>query len=500
VKQKIVVIGGGVIGCSIAWRLAREGASVTVLERGRVGQEASWAGAGMIAPQAEAQAAGPFFQLCLRARDTFETTLEMLRADSDLDPEYDRVGILYVAFNDPERLELEQRAQWLVNSGGTVEDISLAAAHQLEPAISAQTVYALYMPLERRIENRRLTQAYAAAAANKGATIIQGARAAKIAINGTNVTGVQTHDGRRFEADFVINAAGAWSSEIPGAADKVETYPVRGQIVCFETRPGTLRTSVFSTGGYLVPRRDGRILAGSTMEDAGFDKSVTLAGLAKITSAAIEMMPGLAELPFREAWAGLRPATKDFLPALGASPSLPNLFFATGHFRSGILLSAITGEVVSDLIHARTPSIDVAPFSPSRFADPPRVNAVALIKDVLFRSRIDAVAQALGLEVAYASDLEQARRRCGELRPVSVFVDLSDAAFPPENASREVRAAAPGAHLIGFASHVDLKALNSARAAGFDQTLSRSEFTRRLGEFLTELSTTRRSDPVPETE
>src|SRR5262249_12564428 len=157
-----------------------------------------------------------------------------------------------------------------------------------------------------------------------------------------------SYDGRVFEADVVISAAGAWSGQIQGITDQFETYPVRGQIACFETRPQTLRSSIFSLGGYLVPRRDGRILAGSTMEEAGFDNTVTLAGLGKITSAALEMMPGLGEIPFREAWAGLRPATKDFLPVLGASPSTPGLFFATGHFRSGILLSAITGEVMAD--------------------------------------------------------------------------------------------------------------------------------------------------------
>ncbi len=483
-NKKIIVIGGGVIGSSIAWRLAREGAAVTVLERARLGKEASWASAGMIAPQAEAQAAGPFFQLCLRARDTFEATLEMLRADTDVDPEYDRAGILYLALNDSERAELEQRAQWQVSAGGTVEELTLSSARQMEPAISPEAVYALYMPLERRVENRRLTLAYATAAIGKGAVFVEGATAKLVLVKGGNVTGVRVHDGRVFDADIVINAAGAWSGEIPGVADKVESYPVRGQIACFETRPGTLRSSVFSLGGYLVPRRDGRILAGSTMEEAGFDKSVTLGGLAKITRAANEMVPELSELRFREAWAGLRPATRDFLPVLGPSPSVPNFFYATGHFRSGILLSAISGEIVADLIQQRSSSIDLSPFSPKRFADPPKISTLGLIRDILFRSRIDATAQALGKEVAYASDLEQARRKCGEIRPATVFIDLSDAAFTLPDVYKQIRAAVPEARLIGFASHVDLKTLNSARSAGFDLTLSRSEFTAKLPELL----------------
>lgn len=483
-KKRIVIIGGGVIGCSIAWRLAREGAAVTVLERGRVGKEASWASAGMIAPQAEAQAAGPFFQLCLRARDTFEAALEMLRADSDVDPEYDRAGILHLALNDQERDELQQLAEWQAAAGGTVEELTASAARELEPAISAQVVCALRMPLERRVENRRLTRAYATAASAKGAALVEGATAKEVLSNGTNGSGVRCIDGRVFNADVVINAAGAWAGELRGVTDEITSYPVRGQIVCFEAGLGLLRSSIFSPAGYLVPRRDGRIIAGSTMEEVGFDKSVTLAGLSKITRAALDMVPNLRDLAFREAWAGLRPATIDFLPVLGASPSLPNLFYAMGHFRSGILLSAITGEIINDLIHSRTPAIEIAPFSPKRFIDQPRISILALVRDVLFRSRIDAVAHALGNEVAYASDLEEALGRCGEIKPASILVDLSDTAFSAAEAGVKIRAEAPQARLIGFASHVDLKALNAARDAGFDLGLSRSEFTRRLPELL----------------
>ena len=483
-KKRVVIIGGGIIGSSIAWRLAREGAAVTVLERGRLGREASWASAGMIAPQAEAQAAGPFFELCLRARDSFEATLELLRGDTDVDPEYDRVGILYLALSELERSELEQRAQWQVAAGGTVEELTPAAARALEPAISAQTLYALHMPLERRVENRKLTQAYASAAIRNGAVFFEGTSARELLVKGNIAGSVVVKDGRRYEADVVINAAGAWSSEIPGIPESFESYPVRGQIVCCEARPGQLRSSLFSLGGYLVPRRDGRILAGSTMEEAGFDKSVTLAGLTRITNAAVEMAPALGDLPMREAWAGLRPATKDFLPILGPSPSLPNLFYATGHFRSGILLSAITGEIIADLIQSRRPSIDISPFSAGRFAEVPKIASLALIRDILFRSRLDAAAQALGCEVAYASDLEQALRRCAEISPATIVVDLSDAVFPAGEVGARIRAAAPQVRLIGFASHVDLKALNSARGAGFDMTLSRNEFVSRIAELL----------------
>ena len=222
------------------------------------------------------------------------------------------------------------------------------------------------------------------------------------------------------------------------------------------------------------------------MEEAGFDKSVTLAGITRITRGALDMTPGFSGLPLREVWSGLRPATRDFLPVLGPSLSMPNFFYATGHFRSGILLSGITGEIIADLVQGRKPSIglDLAPFSPSRFAGRPKISSLALIRDILFRSRIDAAAQSMHCEVAYASDLEQAVTQCVEVKPATVFIDLSDAAFPAAEAGLKIRAAAPQARVIGFASHVDLKALDTARGAGFDLTLSRSEFVNRLAELL----------------
>jgi glycine oxidase len=484
VKKRVLIIGGGVIGCSIAWHLARENNAVTLLERGRLGREASWASAGMIAPQAEAQAPGAFFELCLRAREAFEATLEMLRADSEVDPEYDREGILYLALNEQERAELQQRARWQASAGGTIEELTVSAARQLEPAISPEAIYVLRMPLERRIENRRLTMAYATAAAARGATLLEAVSVKHVLVKSGSATGVRTSDGREFEADIIVNAAGAWSDQIDGVGENLGSYPVRGQIVCLDGRPGQLRWSVFSPGGYLVPRRDGRILAGSTMEEAGFDKSVTLAGLTKITRAALAMAPGLGDLPLREAWAGLRPATRDFLPVLGPSASVPNLFYAVGHFRSGILLSAITGEILTDLIQGRSPSIDLTPFSPKRFVLRPKISALGLVRDILFRSRIDAAARTLGKEVLYASDLEQALRKCDEIKPRLVLVDLSEPAFSAASVGARVRAVTPTARLVGFASHVDVKAFKTAKDAGFDLILSRNEFTNRLEEFL----------------
>jgi glycine oxidase len=366
--KKVIVIGGGIIGAAIAWRLARERAEVLVLERARLGQEASWAAAGMIAPQAEAQTPGVFFDLCLAARRVFDATIDRLVADSGVDPEYDPHGILYITLDAAERTELEARARWHREARALVHELSGDEARRIEPAISSETLYALHLPDNRRVDNRKLTQAYIAAALNAGAQFREGVQVDSIAVTGGRATGVQLHDSTTLAADLIIVAAGTWSHQIRGLeADRVALHPVRGQMLCFETRPRILTPAVFSMRAYLVPRRDGRILAGSTMEETGFNKTVTLAGIEKIIRGALAMVPSLGDLPFREAWAGLRPATKDLLPVIGHSPSVANVIWSTGHYRSGLLLSALTGEVVADLVAERAPSIDLAPFSPARF-------------------------------------------------------------------------------------------------------------------------------------
>jgi len=341
-----------------------------VLERGRVGHEASWAAAGMIAPQAEADGPGPFFDFCMQARDVFESIVDRLMRDGGVDPEYDRAGILYVALDADERVQLERRAQWQRTVGATVEELSGAEARRVEPMLSPEAVYAIHMPTNRRTDNRKLTQAYAAAARKAGAEFVEGARVEALAVRGGRADGVVLDDGSTRAADVVINAAGSWAGEIRGLeADRVKLHPVRGQIVCFDVAPGTIGPALFSLRGYLVPRRDGRLLAGSTMEEAGYNKSVTLAGLDKIARGAAAIVPALGGAAFREAWAGLRPATRDLLPVLGFSPSVSNVLWAAGHFRSGILLSAITGEVIADLVKGRRPAVELGAFSAARFKE-----------------------------------------------------------------------------------------------------------------------------------
>jgi glycine oxidase len=323
---------------------------------------------GLIGPQGEAEEPGPFFELCLAGKESFDRSVERLAKESGIDPEYDRHGMLYVALSEHERDELAARAQWQRAAGGQVEELSGQQARKIAPALSPKAIYALYLPTNWRTDNRKLTQAYIGAASKAGAEFREGVRIDSIAMKHGRAVGVVTHDGETIAGDVVINAAGSWASELRGLeADKIRFFPVRGQILCFETRPGAIEPSLFSAHGILVPRRDGRLLAGSIFEEAGFNKTLTLGGMTHILRAASELVPSLSELPFREAWAGLRPATDDLLPVIGESPSVPNVFYACRHFRSGILLSSLTGDVIADLVKGRAPKIDLDSFAPARF-------------------------------------------------------------------------------------------------------------------------------------
>jgi glycine oxidase len=367
---KALVIGGGIIGASVAWRLAGDGVDVSVFERGRLGLEASWAAAGLIGPQAEAHEPGVFFDLAMAGKRSFDAIVERLTAESGVDPEYDHHGVLYVAFDEAARAELQSRARWQRAAGGEVEELSTREAFKLAPVLSEKIIFAIHLPNNRRVENRKLTLAYINAATNAGADFREGARVDSVVTAGGRANSLCLADGSLESGDVIINAAGAWAGQIRGLEDdRIHFYPVRGQILAFDARPGLVGPSLFSGGGILVPRRDGRLLAGSVFEDAGFNKSVTLDGMERILGAVRAMVPSIASIPFREAWAGLRPATDDLLPVLGPSPTVANVLYAAGHFRSGILLSALTGKVIADLVKGRQPSIDLAPFSPARFRD-----------------------------------------------------------------------------------------------------------------------------------
>jgi glycine oxidase len=368
-KADVVIIGGGVIGLSIARELARRKLDVLLLERGRFGAEASAAAAGMLAPQAEADRDDDFLQLACASRDLYPEFAQTLYEETGIDIELDRTGTLHLAFTEEEVRELEERYRWQKSAGLEVEILSAAEALSLEPKLSPEIQAALRFPRDWQVENRRLISALVSAAQKLGARLCAGVEATAIKIEGERVEAVETSAGR-IHAALAIIACGAWTDFIRLSGNDFGIsliQPVRGQMLCLEARPPIVRHVVYSLRGYLVPRRDGRLLAGSTIERVGFDKSVTVRGLREITDHALEIAPEVAALPTRDSWAGLRPQTRDGWPLIGASEAIEGLFYATGHYRNGILLAPITGKIIGSLICGEEPQSFTRRFTPARF-------------------------------------------------------------------------------------------------------------------------------------
>ena len=366
----VVIIGGGVIGLAIARALALRGVrDVLLIERGSLGAEASSAAAGMLAPQAEANRAHEFFFLTCESRDMYPAFASALLAETGIEIELETTGTLYLAFTQHDAEELEKRYEWQQQAGLPVESLSSAAARKLEPSICEDVRACLRFPLDTQVENRRLISALVSANEKLGVRLETGTAVVSLKIERGRIVGIETSRGFVAAASVVI-AGGAWSSLL-GAADialpNLRIKPVRGQMLCFEAQPQIVRHVIYSPRGYIVPRRDGRLLAGSTTEHAGFEKHVTAAGVQSILSAAIEISPRIASLPMTDSWAGLRPRAADTLPVLGPCAEIEGVFYATGHYRNGILLAPITGELIARAIVDEVFPAKLKIFSPDRF-------------------------------------------------------------------------------------------------------------------------------------
>jgi glycine oxidase len=354
----------------VARQLAGRGLRrVMLIERARPGAEASFAAAGMLAAQAEADRADAFLELACASRDLYPSFAEALREETGIDIELERTGTLYLAFTEEDEEEIEHRYRWQARAGLAVERLSADEARRLEPSISMRVRCALRFPLDAQVENRRLVAALASAAVRYKARLITGTHVQSLIIERGRIEGVETARGR-VHAPVVVVAGGAWASLIASTDTRVPRLsiePVRGQMLCFEAIQRPFRHVIYSPRGYIVPRLDGRLLAGSTTEHAGFDKRVTATGLNSISTNALEIAPVIGEFPVVDMWAGLRPRAIDDLPVLGACSDVPGLFYAAGHYRNGILLAPITGELIAESIVDGVASPLLNAFSPDRF-------------------------------------------------------------------------------------------------------------------------------------
>ena len=272
---------------------------------------------------------------------------------------------MYVAFSNEEEAEFRRRYEWQKTERLDVEWLTGDEARAIEPCLSEHVHCALRFPNDFQVENRRLVEALLSSNRRLGVQLIGDREVRAVRISHGKVCGVEIEN-EFLSAESVVIAAGAWSSSLDPSAT-VQVEPVRGQMLCFQAKAGFARQVIYSARGYLIPRRDGRLIAGSTSEHAGFDKSVTDAGVSAIKTTAFEIAPGVASLPLVDSWAGLRPRSRDGLPILGFSPEIEGLCYATGHYRNGILLAPITGELIADAVLSRKVSPLLAAFSPWRF-------------------------------------------------------------------------------------------------------------------------------------
>lgn len=365
----VVIVGGGVIGCAIAYHLAKNGARVVVVERDTVGAHASSAAAGMLGAQVETTHPGPFVSLCLESRARFPRLAEALYALTGIDIELNRAGLLRLAQNDEEQQALLARAEWQRALGEPAEWLDGFALREREPAVSDAVVGALAIPGDHQVNAAKLTRAFAEAAVRLGARIIEHCAVERFLRDGTRVVGVET-EGETYRAEWTVLAAGAWSGVLGRRLGlRLPVGPVKGESLSVVLQAVPFRKTLFAHGCYLVPKQGGRVVIGATEARAGFDRRVTLAAVTQLAAAAKTLVPALAEATFERAWASVRPHSADGLPFLGTVAGHPGLVVATGHFRNGILLAPITGELIAQLIRTgQTPDL-LAPFSPDRLQE-----------------------------------------------------------------------------------------------------------------------------------
>src|SRR5262245_57065787 len=363
-SSDVVVAGAGVVGLAAARALAAQGARVLVVERRRVGAEASSAAAGMIAPQA-GEPASPLFDLALQARDRHLQLAVELEEETGITVDLSRLGRLELFFDEAAQEARLRALQAHPRPGLAVAPLSASELRECEPNVSQKAVGAAYFAGDRRVDNVRLTRALAASAVARGATLLTGRPVTGLVVEGGRLAGVRAGT-ETLRAPVLVNASGAWAGLLAGDPLPPPVEPMRGQIVAFDMSPPLLRHVVWSDHSYLVPRGDGRVLAGSTVERAGFDKSVTAGGVRAILEMALRIAPALSDVRIADAWAGLRPGTPDGLPVIGAG-GVPGLVHAAGLFRDGILLGPLVGEIAAELARGCAPAADLRAFSPRRF-------------------------------------------------------------------------------------------------------------------------------------
>lgn len=365
---RVSVVGAGVIGLAIGWRLAAAGCRVTLFDAGTAGHGASWAAAGMLAACAEAEPGEEgLLPLTRASQQLWPEFAAELEAATGLDVGLRTEGTLTIALTADDGARLRHLYAFQQSLGLPVEWLSAAEARKREPYLSGQLSGAVLSPEDHQVDNRKVAEALKIAACAAGATLHEDARVEKIE---TNPRGVVV-DGTHHPADVIVLAAGAWSRGVDiSPAKPLPVRPVKGQMLALKMDPAhpLLSHVLWAPGSYMVPRRDGRLILGATTEEKGFDPDLTAGGQLALLTHAWRAVPGIEELSILEQWVGFRPGSRDDAPILGPSPEVEGLIYATGHHRNGILLLPVTTKVIVDLILEGRFDAVAAPFGAERFA------------------------------------------------------------------------------------------------------------------------------------
>jgi glycine oxidase len=358
VMRDHLIIGGGIIGMLTARELCLAGASVTLLEKRRTGRESSWAGGGIVSPLYPWRYGEPVTALASWSQQHYRQLSAELAGHTGIDPEWTPSGLLIIA-----PAEQERALTWAAQTGAYLRIIAGNAVHTCEPALTPAPEQAIWMPAIAQVRNPRLAAALRREIDRLGVEVLEEAEVLKILTEHDRVTGLHTSAGALPGASVIV-CAGAWSRELLtgfGRAPRIK--PVLGQMILFRAEPGAISRITLKDDRYAIPRRDGRVLFGSTLEHVGFDKRTTEAARKELHAIATSRFPLLASCPVEHHWAGLRPGSPDGIPYIGPHPEIEGLFINAGHYRNGVVLGPASARLAADLLLGREPITEPAPFA-----------------------------------------------------------------------------------------------------------------------------------------
>jgi glycine oxidase len=363
--MQILVVGGGIQGLTASIALAGEGHLVQLVERERTGSRASWVAAGLLTPSTPWVYPRPLIDLCQRSEASYVEFVADLKHHTGIDAEHEDAGMLYPQGLGCDASTVLDQTDLRRQLGFDIEQLDRAELDVVQPGLGDALGGAAWQRSSARVRPPRLLRALRARAQQLGVHVLESCSVKRLERVGPRLVGVRLDSGQLLEADLTVLAAGAWSGALAASAGvAADVRPVRGQILLLRGPPGLLGPTINDGLCYLVPRRDGRILVGSTMEDVGFDAVTTPQALSRLRAMAAQLLPASRQMIIENDWAGLRPGTPDRLPIIGVAPDCDGLILATGHFRNGILLAPITARIVADLVAGRRPEVELSPFAP----------------------------------------------------------------------------------------------------------------------------------------